>query len=70
MSLDKIREDKIKEAIELYKKLGIDSSKGSMPEMDELFSSESKIDLESPKKKEKLHWTRLSINSNFGCVVD
>jgi len=66
--LDKIQEEKTKEAQELFDRCEITPT-----DYDDFFSVEiPKFNENSnPDEKEpKFHWTRLSINSNIGCVID
>lgn len=66
--LDKIKEQKTQEAKDLFKQIGIleqqedDYSFSEIPS----FSENSN----SNKEDSKFHWTRLSINSNNGCIID
>lgn len=67
--LDKIKTDKIKEAKDLFETIGI-----TYEQVDENYFSEIPTFSENsnPEKKQppKFHWTRLSINSNSGCIID
>lgn len=66
--LEKVQEEKTREAQELFDKYEIKPL-----ENDDLFSVEipSYSENTNPEEKEpKFHWTRLSINSNIGCVID
>lgn len=66
--LEKIQEEKTREAQELFEKYEI-----TPKESDDYFSVEipSYTENTNPEEKESnFHWTRLSINSNIGCVID
>ena len=73
MNLEQIKQEKIKEVEEFYKLIGLYSTKQSLLEQKDLLrliqmqKDEPQVQHE---KEEKLHWTRLSINSNIGCVVE
>lgn len=62
----------VKQAEELYKLIGIPLvEEVETPAYDPLTVLPIEKDKYSGKEiEEKLHWTRLSINSNFGCIVD
>ncbi|NBC24255.1 MAG: hypothetical protein GVX78_01405 [Bacteroidetes bacterium] len=66
--LDRIREEKTKEAEDLFRTLGIEPSeeefyqKVETPQIYENSNSE--------KKESKFHWTRLSMNSNIGHIIE
>ncbi len=68
MDLDKIKQDKIKEAEKLYKKIGLENHMEYPDPKDML--KQSPLPQENQFKDQKFHWTRLSINSNFGCIVE
>lgn len=69
MDLDKIRDNKTQEANELFKQLGIDTNKKTNSYT--VNSPCHKIDIdESEETKLEFHWTRLSNNSNIGCIAD
>lgn len=66
--LERIREKKTKEAKDLFRTLQIE------PMNEEYFQ---KLEFphfhesSTPEKKEsKFHWTRLSMNSNIGCIIE
>lgn len=69
MNLEQIKQEKIKEAEELFLKLDIDYGKDSEDCPKEYFPIQPVI-REQNEKKPKLFWTRLSINSNLGCIVE
>lgn len=71
MDLEQIKNDKTKEAKELYLKLGLDPEDDSInyQRINE-YSPYQPVQIEDPNKKTKLIWTRLSINSNIGCIVE
>lgn len=67
MNYEKIKEDKIKEAEEVYKKVNDYN-------YNQLFNNYQKfnkpVDLQNNhNSKGTLHWTRLSINSNQGQII-
>ncbi|MBP6398786.1 MAG: hypothetical protein KA340_12960 [Saprospiraceae bacterium] len=65
---EKIKEDKIKEATELFNKIKIAPTH---LEEDVFFEIPIYDENNNPVKEEvKLHWTRLSINSTIGCVIE
>ncbi|GJM28758.1 MAG: hypothetical protein DHS20C17_13930 [Cyclobacteriaceae bacterium] len=68
MNLEEIKKEKIKEAVELFIKLGIEPNRSTFQTQNSFQIPDN--DEESSEKKEKLHWTRLSINSNQGCIID
>lgn len=65
---EKIKEDKIKEATEFFNKIKI------VPthlEEDIFFEIPIYDENDNPIKEEvKLHWTRLSINSTIGSIIE
>jgi len=66
--LERIRDKKTKEAKDLFRTLDIDPSKEEYFQKLEIpdFNESS-----TPEKKEsKFHWTRLSMNSNIGCIIE
>ncbi|AZB26661.1 hypothetical protein EG339_19745 [Chryseobacterium bernardetii] len=64
---EKIRLDKQKEAEQLFKKLGIEEKSKT-----EIFGFgiDKFVSNKDDNKKTKLHWTRLSINSNATHTID
>ena len=70
MDYEKIRQDKIQEANDFYKMIGIKTYDENLPDIDQypIFSEFSK-EL-NPEKEIEFHWTRLSINSNIGCTTE
>ncbi len=70
MEYEKIKQQKIKEAIEFYKLLGIN--------IEEVDYSNLKINTEEIELKKtpnlleniEFHWTRLSNNSNIGYTIE
>jgi len=69
MNLDQIKEQKTKEAEDFFLKIGLDPLQETPPFMNDylLTITDTK---EETGKKPKLQWTRLSINSNIGNVVE
>lgn len=70
MDYERIKSDKIQEATELFNKLGIEIQEEYVSESDYtpfIAKFQNKGD---PNKETEFHWTRLSINSNIGCIVD
>jgi hypothetical protein len=69
MDLDKIKDQKIQEANELFKRLGIDTNNEPNFENGNSPCYQTDTD-ESEGSKIEFHWTRLSNNSNIGCITD
>ena len=70
MDYEKIKTDKTQEAIDLYKKIGIEINES---EDSDLLYTPIFPDYQRQNELEKdieFHWTRLSINSSVGCIVD
>ncbi|MEW6506586.1 MAG: hypothetical protein AB1432_02445 [Bacteroidota bacterium] len=63
---DQIKEAKIKEASELFEKLGISKKY----ETDTMHIYESAKETKKVNFNEKLVWTRLSINSTNGIIIE
>ncbi len=63
-NLEKTRTDKTKEAEEVFKKLGIEYESNYL-----ILNKLIELGEDKPKK-EKLFWTRLSINSNIGSIIE
>jgi predicted secreted protein len=72
MNLEQIKHDKVKEAEKLFTELGIDYAQEQAIRryFDEFLTSQPIVNKEEQDKKNKLIWTRLSINSNIGCIVE
>lgn len=69
MDLDKIKDQKIQEANELFKRLGINTD--NEPNLETGDSPCFQFDTdESEGSKIEFHWTRLSNNSNIGLIAD
>jgi hypothetical protein len=69
MNLEEIKEHKIREAAELFEEIGLDPKK----EVDINYITYTPLEnliLKQNYTEEKLHWTRLSNNSNIGYVID
>ncbi len=68
MNYKKIKLDKIQEANDFYKMIGIENYEENysdtnpiLPELVKEFNEDKKVEF---------HWTRLSINSNIGLIVE
>lgn len=71
MNLDKIKEEKTKEAEDFYLKIGLDPQKDvTIPSYNNEYWTSHPILKEEPNQKSKLIWTRLSNNSNIGSIVE
>ncbi len=68
MDLDMIQQEKKKEAEQFFLEIGLDPNKESRFQQVQYPIREPKV-LESDKKL-KFVWTRLSINSNIGSMVE
>jgi hypothetical protein len=69
MDLEQIKNDKTKEAEELFKQIGIDYMAINYMTGQEIPYSTPK-EITGPDKHLTLNWTRLSINSSLGCIVE
>ncbi len=69
MDLDKIKDQKIQEANELFKQLGIDTNNETNLENGDSPCYQFDTD-ESEGSIIEFHWTRLSNNSNIGFTTD
>jgi len=69
LELDKIKTDKIKEAEDLFKTIGITEEQEEEQYFSEIPTYSENSNPEE-KQEPKFHWTRLSINSNSGCIID
>jgi len=70
MDYDKIKNDKIQEATDLFKLIGIETKDEEFSDLNflpTLPEFQKKLDQE---KDLEFHWTRLSINSNIGCIAE
>ncbi len=65
---DKIKEEKIQEAKDLFGQIGITEQQEDDYNFSEIPSYSENSN--SNKEDSKFHWTRLSINSNNGCIID
>lgn len=63
-NLEKIKADKTKEAEQVFKQLGIEYDLGYLT-INKLIKPEIE-----KTKPEKLFWTRLSINSSIGTIIE
>jgi hypothetical protein len=72
MNLEQVKNDKVKEAEELFLKLGIDDNKiqKEYTYLSDFLTSLPTFNKEVHENKNKLIWTRLSINSNIGCIIE
>jgi hypothetical protein len=70
MDYEKIKNDKIQEAIELFKRVGIKTHEENISELDYIPSIPEFQKKSDGDKNIEFHWTRLSINSNIGCVAE
>jgi len=71
MNLEQIKIDKVKEAEELFLKLGINYNQEQIaPTYFGKFLTDPLVVRKEEDKKDKLIWTRLSINSDIGCIVE
>lgn len=70
MDYEKIKLDKIQEANDFYKMIGIKTYNDYSNDTDfnPFLSEDEKKN--NPLKEVEYHWTRLSINSNIGCIAD
>lgn len=70
MDLKKIKDDKVQEAEVLYKLLGINTST-QQPALSETAPViPGPLPERNNEKEVEFHWTRLSINSNIGCISE
>lgn len=70
MDYDKIKNDKIQEATELFKMIGIETQEEDKTEIDYMPSIPEFQEKSDQDKEIEYHWTRLSINSNIGCIAE
>lgn len=70
MNFEKIKNDKIQEAKELYKILGIEIKDEELPVLDYYPTLDEIQRNEEIEKEVEFHWTRLSINSNIGYIAE
>jgi len=68
MNLEQIERNKVIEAEELFIKLGLDFNEDLAKY--NFLTSLPIVSTEKQDKKNKLIWTRLSSNSNIGCIVE
>lgn len=68
--LEQVKEDRIKEAVQLYLSIGLDPD--NCRDDSEYYPKYSNELVEDTLVEENrsFHWTRLSGNSNFGYIVD
>ena len=70
MDYEKIKLDKIKEDEELYKNISIDLNDKSYIDSDNYFEIPEVHETTEKKDDVVFHWTRLSNNSNIGCITE
>ena len=70
MDYNKIKNDKIQEANDLYKLLGIETNNKYLYDSDYSPLRTEFNEQSEQEKSFKFHWTRLSINSNFDCIAE
>jgi len=70
MDYNKIKNDKVQEANDLYKMLGIETNDIDLYDLD-YFPLRTEFKEQSEQEKSfEFHWTRLSINSNINCIAE
>lgn len=70
MDYEKIKQDKIQEANDFYKMIGIKTYNENIPDSDfNPIMPEFEKEI-NPIKEVEYHWTRLSINSNIGYTTE
>ncbi|MFT4092511.1 MAG: hypothetical protein QM640_02640 [Niabella sp.] len=65
--LERIQEEKTKEAQEFFMKYNV------LPAQEDYYTNDIIPEFSENSKsgeENKFHWTRLSINSNIGCVIE
>lgn len=70
MDYAKIKSDKVKEARELYKKIGIDLDEDKFIDFDNYEEIPDVHENTDQKEDIVFHWTRLSSSSNIGYVSE
>lgn len=69
IELEIIKEKKVEEARDFFEKIGIEEKN-----LEPLFMSKETVeyseDSNFKNQDTKFHWTRLSINSNIGCIIE
>jgi hypothetical protein len=70
MDYEKIKQDKIQEANDFYEMIGLKTYNDNLTDTDfNPFLPEVEKEI-NPLKEVEYHWTRLSINSNIGCIAE